>query len=56
MNVPVTVCMPKTAPKVKIDKCKDYGANVVIYGDSFDQAKEYTLNLAKEKNLTYVNG
>ncbi|XP_026314655.1 uncharacterized protein LOC113226296 isoform X2 [Hyposmocoma kahamanoa] len=56
LNVPTTVVMPNVAPIMKIEKCRSYGANVIIYGDDMKEAKYHAMILAKEKNLTYING
>lgn len=31
LNIPATVVMPTAAPIMKITKCRNYGANVVIH-------------------------
>lgn len=56
LNVPTTVVMPNVAPIMKIQKCRSYGANVIIHGDDMKEAKNHAMVLAKEKNLTYING
>lgn len=33
LNIPVTVVMPKEAPIMKIQKCKNFKANVIVQGD-----------------------
>ncbi|KAI5633020.1 pyridoxal-phosphate dependent enzyme domain-containing protein [Phthorimaea operculella] len=56
LNIPTTVVMPNVAPIMKIQKCRTYGANVIIHGDSMKEAKFHAMKLAKENNLTYING
>ncbi|XP_031769176.2 L-threonine ammonia-lyase isoform X2 [Galleria mellonella] len=56
LNIPVTVVMPNVAPIMKIQKCQSYGANVVIHGNDMKEAKYHAMTLAKEKQLTYING
>jgi hypothetical protein len=47
----VTVVMPKWAPLVKVSNCRSFGANVILHGDSYDDAKKQALELAKQKRL-----
>jgi threonine dehydratase len=56
LGVPVTVVMPKWAPLVKVGNCRSFGANIVLHGESYDDAKQEALRLAGEKKLTYVPG
>lgn len=32
LNIPVTVVMPKEAPIMKVQKCRSFGANVLVQG------------------------
>lgn len=50
-----TIVMPTTTPLIKVNRTKGYGAEVVLYGDVYDEACEYALKLAEEKGLTFVH-
>ena len=54
-GVPATIVMPTTTPLVKVNNTKDYGANVVLHGEVFDDAAELAAQLAEEQGLTYVH-
>ena len=54
-GVKATVVMPTTTPLIKVNRTKGYGADVVLYGDVYDEACEYALKLAEEKGLTFVH-
>ena len=54
-GVEATVVMPTTTPLVKVNNTKDYGANVVLHGETFDDAAELAAQLSREKGLTYVH-
>ena len=54
-GVKATVVMPTTTPLIKVNRTKGYGAEVVLYGDVYDEACEYALKLAEEKGLTFVH-
>ncbi|PTY08559.1 threonine ammonia-lyase [Opitutaceae bacterium EW11] len=55
LGVSVTVVMPRTAPHVKAERCRALGATVVLHGETFDQASEYSRTLAAERELTFVH-
>ena len=54
-GVAATIVMPTTTPLVKVNNTKDYGANVVLHGEVFDDAAELAAQLAEEPGLTYVH-
>ncbi len=54
-GVPATIVMPTTTPLVKVNNTKDYGANVILHGEVFDDAAELAAKLAQEEGLTYVH-
>uniref|UniRef100_A0AC35U810 PALP domain-containing protein n=1 Tax=Rhabditophanes sp. KR3021 TaxID=114890 RepID=A0AC35U810_9BILA len=56
LNIPVTVVMPMFAPLMKIYRCRNYGATVILHGHTIQECKDLGLKLCKEKNLTYING
>ena len=49
------IVMPTPTPLIKVNRTKSYGAEVVLYGDVYDEACEYALKLAEEKGLTFVH-
>src|SRR5271170_3463820 len=38
LGIPVTIVMPKTTPFVKVQQTRDFGAEVVIEGETYDEA------------------
>ena len=54
-GVKATIVMPTTTPLVKVNNTKDYGADVILHGEVFDDAAELAAKLAEEKGLTYVH-
>ena len=48
------VVMPTTTPLIKVERTKGYGAEVILYGDDFDDAKQRAVELAEEQGLTYI--
>jgi threonine dehydratase len=55
LNIPVTVVMPRFAPLVKVTRCRQFGATVVLHGDTFDEARQEANRLAEERQLTYIH-
>ncbi|XP_065088484.1 L-threonine ammonia-lyase-like isoform X2 [Ochlerotatus camptorhynchus] len=56
LGIPVTVIMPSKASLMKIQKCRDYHANVIVQGSDMGEAKKIALKMAHETGLTYING
>ncbi len=54
-GVKATIVMPTTTPLVKVNNTKDYGAQVILHGETFDDAAELAAQLSQEKGLTYVH-
>lgn len=50
-----TIVMPTTTPLIKVNRTKGYGADVVLYGDVYDESAEYAAKLAAEKGLTFIH-
>lgn len=50
-----TIVMPTVTPLIKVNRTKSYGAEVVLYGDVYDDACDYALKLAEEQGLTFVH-
>ena len=53
-GVKATIVMPTTTPLVKVNNTKDYGAEVVLHGETFDDAAALAQQLVEERGLTYV--
>ncbi|MCI6017413.1 MAG: threonine ammonia-lyase [Clostridiales bacterium] len=49
------IVMPTTTPLIKVNRTKNYGAEVVLYGDVYDDACAYALRLAEEKGYTFIH-
>ncbi len=54
-GVPATIVMPTTTPLVKVNNTKDYGAKVILHGETFDDAAALAAQLSQEDGLTYVH-
>jgi threonine dehydratase len=54
-GVPATIVMPTTTPLIKVERTRAYGAEVVLYGDVYDDACAKALELADEKGYTFIH-
>ncbi|MBW4651063.1 MAG: threonine ammonia-lyase, biosynthetic [Kastovskya adunca ATA6-11-RM4] len=49
------IVMPVTTPQVKIDAVKARGGEVLLHGDTYDDAYTYARQLEAEKGLTFIH-
>lgn len=54
-GVKATIVMPTTTPLMKVNRTKGYGAEVVLYGDVYDEACEKAYELAAEQGYTFIH-
>lgn len=54
-GVKSTIVMPTTTPLMKVNRTKSYGAEVVLYGDVYDEACTKAYELAKEHGYTFIH-
>ena len=50
-----TIVMPKTTPDIKIDAVRRLGGNVILHGDTYDEAFDYARALGKKTGATFVH-
>ncbi|HEY7774440.1 MAG TPA: threonine ammonia-lyase, biosynthetic [Marinagarivorans sp.] len=54
LGVSATIVMPETTPAIKVNAVRRHGANVVLHGDTYDEASQYAKKLLDEQGLTYI--
>ncbi|KAJ3224232.1 hypothetical protein HDU81_008658 [Chytriomyces hyalinus] len=54
LGIHATIVMPKHAPEIKVENVRRLGAEVVLHGSDFDEAKRECARLREERNLIYV--
>jgi threonine dehydratase len=54
-GVKATIVMPTTTPLIKVDHTKSYGAEVILYGDVYDEACAKAYELAEEYGYTFIH-
>lgn len=55
LNIPSVIVMPKFTPNVKVEMTRRHGAEVVLFGDDFDEAKVHAFQLATQRGLVFVH-
>ena len=53
-GVRATIVMPTTTPLIKVNRTKSYGAQVLLFGDVFDDANARALELAEKHGYTFI--
>ncbi|MGN0158081.1 MAG: threonine ammonia-lyase [Brotaphodocola sp.] len=54
-GIKAVIVMPTSTPLIKVNRTKNYGAEVVLYGEVFDESCEYAMKLAEENGYTFVH-
>jgi len=55
LGLRAVIVMPQHTPTVKVERTRGFGADVVLHGDGFDQARDRALQMAAEQGLTFVH-
>lgn len=54
-GVKAVIVMPTTTPLIKVNRTKSYGAEVVLYGDVYDEACAHAYELAEQMGYTFIH-
>jgi threonine dehydratase len=55
LNLRAVIVMPQTTPQIKVDAVRAMGADVVLSGDSYAEAKEHCDALVAESGMTFIH-
>ncbi len=55
LGIPAVIIMPRHTPSVKVEHTRAHGAEVILDGDTFDEARSFALKLAKKRKLTLIH-
>ncbi|MGZ5035065.1 MAG: threonine ammonia-lyase [Usitatibacter sp.] len=55
LGIPAVIVMPRYTPYVKVEQTQRHGAEVILEGDNFDDAKEFAIGQAVTRGLTLVH-
>lgn len=55
LKIKSKIVMPATAPKAKVQATEGYGSEIVLFGETFDDAKEKCAEIRNETDETFVH-
>jgi threonine dehydratase len=55
MGIPAVIVMPRFTPMVKVERTRGFGPEIILVGDTFDDAKDEALKIAIARGLTVVH-
>lgn len=55
LGIPAAIVMPTTTPMVKVEQTRGHGAEIVMFGNSYDEAYSHALDLAAKRGMTYIH-
>jgi threonine dehydratase len=55
LGIPVTIVMPKPTPTVKVEQTRGHGAEVILFGEGFDDAQAKAVEIARARALVFVH-
>src|SRR5688572_17019463 len=55
LGIAAVIVMPRTTPAIKVQAVRSRGADVVLHGDTFDEAYAHASGLEAEKGLTFIH-
>ena len=55
LGLRAVIVMPRTTPTVKVERTRGFGAEVVLHGESFDEARDEALATAAAQGLTFIH-
>jgi threonine dehydratase len=55
LGLSAKVVVPETTPSIKVEGIKKWGADLVLYGDDYDEAEQKAKELAKKDRCAYIS-
>ena len=55
LGIPAVIVMPRTTPLIKVESVRKRGAEIILIGDSYDDAYQYARELGQQRNLCFVH-
>lgn len=56
LGIQSTICMPEGAPITKVEATENYGAKIILHGQTYDDAYQKALELQATHNYTFIHG
>ena len=55
LGIPAVIVMPRFTPHVKVEQTRAFGAEIILHGENFDEAKAHALQVMAQRKLTLVH-
>ena len=55
LGLRAVIVMPRFTPGVKVERTRSFGAEIVLYGETLDEARSHALALAAQQQLTFIH-
>jgi threonine dehydratase len=55
LGLHAVIVMPRFTPGVKVDRTRGFGAEVILHGDTLEEARTHAFALAEQRQLTFVH-
>jgi threonine dehydratase len=55
LGIPAVIVMPRFTPNVKVEHTRAFGAEVILHGDTFDDARTHAVELSEARGLCLVH-
>jgi threonine dehydratase len=55
LGLRAVIVMPRFTPGVKVERTRSFGAEIVLHGDTLEEARSHALTLAEQEQLTFVH-
>ena len=55
LGIHTLIVMPQTTPSIKVSAVRQLGAEIKLFGDTYDQAYQHAFEIAQEKSLTFIH-
>lgn len=55
LNIDAVIVMPVTTPDIKVESVLERGAEVILFGDTFNEAYNHAVEIQKKRGLTFIH-
>lgn len=55
LDIPAVIVMPRFTPNVKVEQTRAFGAEIILHGENFDEAKAHAMQVMAARRLTLVH-
>jgi threonine dehydratase len=55
LGLRAVIVMPRFTPGVKVERTRGFGAEIVLHGDTLDEARNHAMELARQQSMVFVH-